>query len=94
MIPAIRLRPPIIAGAELLILGGNDDCAKLAVPVIVDSTMTGNVKRILCFLNTSCACICNRPTLRPKFSISFPVKGAKFVLPFLWVGPFSFLCPY
>lgn len=58
MIPAIRLRPPIIAGAELLILSGNDDCAKLAVPVIVDNTMTGKVKRILCFLNTRYAWLC------------------------------------
>jgi hypothetical protein len=48
--PAIKFKKPIKAGADDRIDGGKELCAKFAVPVTVDKTMTGIVKRILDFL--------------------------------------------
>ena len=49
--PAIKFKRPMRAGADDLIDGGKELCAKFAVPVTVDKTMTGIVNRILDFLN-------------------------------------------
>lgn len=51
MRPAIKFKKPMRAGADDRIDGGKELCAKFAVPVTVDKTMTGIVKRILDFLN-------------------------------------------
>jgi hypothetical protein len=49
--PAMRFRPPIIEGAIGWMATGNVLWAKFAVPVMVDRTMTGKLKRKLNFLN-------------------------------------------
>ena len=41
----------MMAGAVLLIPGGRVLCAKFAVPVMVDKTITGKLKRRLILLN-------------------------------------------
>jgi hypothetical protein len=46
MRPATRFIPPMTEGTIPRIPSGNDVCAKFAVPVTVDKTMTGRVNRI------------------------------------------------
>ena len=50
IIPAIKFKPPIIAGAAPLILAGSELCAKFAVPVTVERIITGSEKCMFCFL--------------------------------------------
>ena len=45
MRPAIKFIPPITEGTIGRIPSGKEVCAKFAVPVTVDNTITGKVKR-------------------------------------------------
>ena len=45
----MRLKPPMMDGTDERIPTGNCSWAKFAVPVMVESTITGRVKRILNF---------------------------------------------
>jgi hypothetical protein len=47
MSPAVRFKPPIIEGANDCTFSGKVPWAKFAVPVIVESIITGKVNRIL-----------------------------------------------